>query len=1177
MIFFEELFGAMEAEPGFRSLIDHFRVAEVSTCVLEGLSAGAKAPFLAALSSALKRPLLIVASSDIPLDEQASAIDFYFRQRTDRKAIHAVALPDYDCGPYDQLSPHSEIAEKRSLAMAKIRSGEARFVLVSATTALSRWPDPGFFDALTFPIFKDQSLSVDRLQAWLLASGYYSSEQVSGVGEFSVRGGIVDVFSPAEAQPVRLEFFGDAIESIRQFNVETQRSMRFLETATLVAVRDVSFQTESLRRWAEAAEQRLSPEARPVWIDRIQAARQGETFAGVEFQLPLLENLPHHLTAFLPNPLVVLDEPATLFEQAETFWQKLEREFEAKKAQHEAIVLPGELFFTPQEFKDELFRKDLLQLCTLTSQAPNTDTFSISTQPARRFHNRLNQFMAEVADLQSQGYQAAVIVKTDAKAEIIKDVIREYLHPDRLPLDQPVPQKTNQEQNPERRIVLSGPLPVFTGAVNEGFLWPQCRRAIFGDLNLFEEIEYRAPARPTRSKRRAFASDFSDLKIGDLMVHVDHGIGRFKGIKPLQLQDATEEFMLLEYQEEAKLYIPLERLDLVQKYSGAGGAAPPLDKLGGITWERTKSKAKRRIVDMADELLKLYAERKIRPGYAYAADSEWMREFEAAFEYTETPDQATAIVDVKQDMEKPTPMDRLVCGDVGYGKTEVAMRAALKAVIDHKQVAVLTPTTVLAYQHYVTFKKRFESFPINVEMLSRFRDKKGQKKIVEQLSAGQIDILIGTHRIFSKDVQFLDLGLVVVDEEQRFGVAHKEKLKQMTKTVDCLTLTATPIPRTLQMSLMGVRDMSIIETPPKDRLTINTVVTKFSPELIRTAIEHELDRGGQVYVVHNRIESIYSLAALVARHVPRARIAIAHGQMSEHELEHVMLNFMQHQSDILVATTLIENGLDIPLVNTLIVNRSDKFGLAQLYQLRGRVGRSNRRAYAYLLVPPDQGLSPLARRRLNALKEFSDLGSGFRVAALDLELRGAGTLLGSRQHGYINSIGFDTYCQLLERTILELKGEELPPEVRTTINLHVDIKIPPHYIADENLRLVTYKRISNLTSEGQALRIRDELIDRFGPLPESVQNLLSYAQLKVLAEAMQVKSIDRDRSIVYLQFHEQTKTSPEAVVTLVRHDSSVQPSPSGRIKILMEDTLPARILSRTREVLQVLNGSLQVQ
>ncbi|MDD5542561.1 MAG: transcription-repair coupling factor [Acidobacteriia bacterium] len=1169
---FEELFGAIEAEPEFQSLLDRLKAVEVCSCALEGLTEGAKAPVLALLGSRLHRPLLIITARTQPLEEFSAALNFYYREISGHKAPHGAALPAYDCRPYDRLSPHAAIAEQRALALALLRSDQAKFVVCAPPVALSRWPEPEFFDHLSLSIYKDQPLNPDTLKSWLASSGYYSSEPVSSIGEFSMRGGILDVFSPSESEPLRIEFLGDNIESIRRFNVENQRSLRAIDAATLVAVRDIPASPQSLQRWAAAAERHLSPEFRAAWADQIEAAAAGESFAGFEFALPLDRPFTRSLPDLLKNPLVVFEEEEAIREAWRQEREKLEQEFTAKQESLEAIVPPDALYFSAEEIQSIFRGCTQLRLNTLEmgDAVKAVHSFSLPTQPVRRFRNRFAQFVAEEASLEASGFRSVAIVRSNSKADILKDVFQEYAHEGRTKAGWSL-KEDREGIVPPNRPQLKAPIPVQIGEVDTGFLLPRQRFAVFGDLDLFEEVEYRS-SRSARPKRSPFISDFSDLKIGDLMVHVDHGIGKFMGIKSLQLQEAAQEFMELHYQEDAKLYIPLERLDWVQKYSGAGGHRPPLDKLGGVTWERTKSRAQKRIRILAEDLLKLYAQRKVHPGFAFSPDSEWMREFEAAFEFTETPDQALSIDDVKRDMQSTSPMDRLVCGDVGYGKTEVAMRAALKAVVDHKQVGVLTPTTVLAYQHYVTFKRRFDPFPVNIEMLSRFRDKKQQKTIVENLAAGKIDIVIGTHRLLSKDVQFLDLGLLIVDEEQRFGVGHKEKLKQLTQSVDCLTLTATPIPRTLQMSLMGVRDMSLIETPPKDRLAIQTVVTKFDVALIQTSIEHELDRGGQVYLVHNRVESIYSIAALVARQVPRARIAVAHGQMSEHELEQVMLKFMRHEFDVLVATTLIENGLDIPLVNTLIVNRADKFGLAQLYQLRGRVGRSNRRAYAYLLVPPDQGLTPIARRRLNALKEFTDLGSGFRVAALDLELRGAGTLLGAQQHGFLNSVGFDTYCQLLERTIQELKGEELPPETRCSINLRVDIKIPGSFITDENLRLVTYKRISNIRSDGDALRLREELRDRFGELPEGVQNLLAYAQLKFLAESLQVKIIERDKSVVYIQFHPQTQTAPESLVRLVEHDPEVSFTPAGWLKIQLQQTVPSYILARTRQVLEELHA-----
>ncbi len=655
--------------------------------------------------------------------------------------------------------------------------------------------------------------------------------------------------------------------------------------------------------------------------------------------------------------------------------------------------------------------------------------------------------------------------------------------------------------------------------------------------NLFEE-ERRVGER-RRSAARSFISDFRDLKVGDLVVHIDNGIGRFVGLKKIAVGPSTgsreeiaQEFMELRYAGEDKLFVPLERLDLVQKYTG--GANPVLDKLGGTTWEKAKTRVRKAMRDMAEELLKLYAARKAVIGHAFTPDSHWQQEFNASFEYELTPDQQAAIRDITRDMESPTPMDRLLCGDVGYGKTEVAMRAAFKAVMDGKQVAFLAPTTVLAFQHLRTLNERFAGFPVRIDMISRFRSKTEQGQLIADLKLGKLDIIVGTHRLLSKDVAFRDLGLLVVDEEQRFGVVHKERIKQLRKKVDVLTMTATPIPRTLNMSLVGIRDMSVIESPPRDRLSIQTHVVRFDQDLIARAVRTEMERGGQVYFVHNRVESIHSVANLVARGVPEAKLAVAHGKMSETELERVMVDFVAHKFDVLVATTIVENGLDIPNANTIVINRADRCGLAQLYQLRGRVGRSDRRAYAYLLIPPEQTLSPIARRRLAAIREFSDLGSGFRIAALDLEIRGAGNLLGGEQSGHIEAVGFDVYTKLLEETIRELKGEDIEDEHHAAVNLHLDLRIDEAYIPDMNQRLSVYRRLASALNAEEVDAILVELTDRYGEPPPTVGNLANYAQIRLLADRIGLESLDREGPAVVFKFRQDAKIDPGWLLRLIQ-------------------------------------------
>jgi transcription-repair coupling factor (superfamily II helicase) len=592
-----------------------------------------------------------------------------------------------------------------------------------------------------------------------------------------------------------------------------------------------------------------------------------------------------------------------------------------------------------------------------------------------------------------------------------------------------------------------------------------------------------------------------------------------------------------------------------------------LSHLGTQAWSKTKARVRKAMKDMADELIKLYAERKTAQGHSFQPDNEWMREFEDAFEFSETDDQEYAIADVKRDMESEQPMDRLLCGDVGYGKTEVAMRAAFKAISDNKQVAVLAPTTVLAFQHYETFKQRFAAFPVSIEMISRFRSAKQQKEILQKVEAGKIDVLIGTHRLLSQDVKFTDLGLLVVDEEQRFGVRHKERLKQMRKQVDVLTMSATPIPRTLHMSLVGLRDMSVIETPPKDRIAIQTVVASWDDKLIQSTVEQELDRGGQVYFVHNRVDTIFEIAAKIQTLVPRARIAVGHGQMSQGELEKVMLKFMHHEADILVATTIIENGLDIPLCNTILINRADRLGLSELYQLRGRVGRSNRRAYAYLLLPPEIELTPIARRRLAALKEFSDLGAGFKIAALDLELRGAGNMLGGEQSGHIEAVGFELYTQMLDRAVREMKGEAVPDQAETQLNLGLNIRIPGDYIREENQRLRMYKRVAGVESESQLNDVRAELTDRYGEPPAAVRNLMDYATLKLLAVRVGVLGVERKRDIVTIKFRQDAVIDPAKLAHFVSSQRGAQFTPDGMLKFSMKATMAEEVLRHLRTVL----------
>jgi transcription-repair coupling factor (superfamily II helicase) len=802
----------------------------------------------------------------------------------------------------------------------------------------------------------------------------------------------------------------------------------------------------------------------------------------------------------------------------------------------------------------------------------------VACAPPPSYKGRLQDLAGDLGRA-APGLTTLFLMESAGRIERLAEVLNEYGRPPRVlgpdgagPLPGGTPSAARAPAGAAPSILVA------PGRLSQGFVLGGIGLQVLTEREVFGE---HAEREVRRRKVAAFSPDFRDLKVGDLVVHVEHGIGRYAGIARMGEGEGERDFMLLTYEGGDRLYVPIDRLDLVQRYSGiAGGARPRLDRLGGPGWERTRRKVRKAMEEMARDLLDLYAARKASRGHAFSPDTPWQKEFEEAFPYEETPDQTRAIAEVKADMESDVAMDRLICGDVGFGKTEVAMRAAFKAVMDGRQVAVLCPTTVLAFQHLNTFRERFSSWPARIEMISRFKTPREQRAILKAAAEGAIDVLIGTHRILSGDVRFRELGLLIVDEEQRFGVRHKEAIKAIKKNVDVLTLTATPIPRTLQMSLAGIRDMSVIETPPENRLAIQTAIVPFREGVIAASIRNELKRAGQVYFVHNRVESIGSMGNLIRKLVPEARVGIAHGQMSEGALERTMLSFLEGEFDVLLTTTIIENGLDIPRVNTLVVNRADRFGLAQLYQLRGRVGRSDRRAYAYLLVPARKALPPIARRRLKALQEFTALGSGFRIAAMDLEIRGAGNLLGAEQSGHIAAVGFEMYCQLLERAVREMKGEAPPPEFKAQINLGVDIKIPEEYIPDFSERLVLYKRISSAADDEELGRIRAQVRDLYGEVPRQADTLLALAALRLSAERFRVRSIDYGGGRVQVRFGEDAPVSPERLADLASRRPGVSLTPAGLLRLDLGGRGPAGDMPRieaVRGLLQALGsgGSMQ--
>ncbi len=1179
-------------------------VAGHSRATLSGLTRPAKALAAACLAHELDRPLVFLTGDNETADRlQETSATFLAWLEGPAAASAVTALPAFDCSPYEGRSPHAEISERRAVALWRIARGRTRILFVPVPAALGRFRASSFYGSLALELKVGDELNLDDLIEHLKGVGYEAAEPVSNAGQYSVRGGIVDVFPPESDWPFRIEFFGDRIESVREFDAATQRSRKPVPLALLLPFGEARRSPKLFERIVQALSER-APRRQPRGADPEWAPGYSGEFPAWEFFVHLVEPHPNTLLSLLERPLLVWDEPSERQQQLRRTLEDWAAKFDEvrdavpPRPRPEDILLTEEGFLKSAESVPQLSLEELAVGESLSgpptqenveaTHAPPLSSWPLPTQPAPKFHGAVKTIVEDFRARLERLETVVLVAPTGGMADRLREILAEYELPFEVPGEDRNLSRPGRDDPPgeTQRVHRTGaPLPgqsngdppqfrgaiaIARGEIAEGVVFPELRLVLLSDADLFGGFQWGTRGRRERSAAASFHSDLSDLKVGDYVVHVDHGIGLYQGLRQLEVSGAARDFMLLTYQDEAKLYVPLERLDLVQKYrAGGDGTKPNLDRLGGATWARTKTRVKRALRDMAQELLRLYAERKMRGSVAYAPDTPWQKEFEDAFEFEETPDQLTALADIRRDLESPQPMDRLLCGDVGYGKTELAMRAAFKVAQEGRQVAVLAPTTVLAFQHFSTFRQRMAVFPVRIEMLSRFRSAAEQKKIIAETEAGRVDILIGTHRLLSKDVHFHDLGLLIVDEEQRFGVAAKEKLKKLSAGVEVLTLSATPIPRTLHMSIGGLRDLSVIETPPRGRLAIQTIVAPFGDGLIQSAILQEMNRQGQVYFVHNRVESIFSMAALLQRLVPTARIGVAHGQMGEKDLERVMLKFIQGEYDVLAATALIENGLDIPRANTIIVNHADRFGLADLYQLRGRVGRSDRRAYAYLLVPAEESLTPTARRRLAALKEFSDLGAGFRLAALDLELRGAGNLLGAEQSGHLNAIGIDLYLQMLEEAVEELKGAPAKPEVRTTLNLGLDIKIPDRYIADQCQRLRMYKRISDLSTPDERAELEAELVDRYGPIPSSVSNLLNYALLKSVAERLLVHSIERKADEVWMRFHPEAPVNPEKLTRFVRRNREAGFRPDGTLRFRFtasEADVPAQIANALRDL-----------
>jgi transcription-repair coupling factor (superfamily II helicase) len=1152
------------ADPVWEELSRILRTSAPYKSLREGLGDVVRLPVPAAawvgelLARDLGRPILVLVPREADALTWMESARLFGREGPEDGAVY---FPAPALTPYQEAEASLMVRAQESAALDCVVSGRRTTVVATPRALFRRLPAAEAFRRAALTLRPNEDHAIETLVAHLVRYGFRRTDLVYEVGDFAVRGGIVDLFPPGEETPIRLDLFGDTIESIRWFDPQSQRSEDTLDSVCILPLSLFPVGADQADLLADllSGGQDADPDWGPEAAEMLEGLRSRGEFPGWENYLPLLAGETVSLLELLGDPLVFAIDPPALEAEAVHHADRLQADFAARR-EHGRLAVPPELLEEPAGQVLERLAAAELRLRDLAiggaggGRDGGADFRGTLTD---LFHGQLPRFPQEVATARSRGERCIVVVSPAHRRRI-----EELLEGREVPLGK-------------------GGVELVSGEIGRGFRLPAAGVVVYGEQQLLAQAKLQR--RPARSRLGPFLSSLRDLKVGDFVVHVDHGIGQFVALRsvgglsdglggvPPAVRDLAAsgaaletEVMEISYSGGKRLLLPLSRIDQVQKYSGIEGVAPRLDQLGGTSWNKTKARVKKGMRDMADELLKLYAERQIARAPAMPPDTDLLHQFEAAFPYEETADQLEAIATIREDLQRERPMDRLLCGDVGYGKTEVAMRAAFKVVDGGHQVAVLAPTTILADQHQETFRKRFAGFPVTVEMVSRIRSPAEMKELKKRLLEGKIDILIGTHRLLSKDIQLPRLALMIVDEEQRFGVAQKERLKQLKKNVHVLAMSATPVPRTLQLSLANVRDLSVIETPPRDRMAVETAILPYRDELVREAIEAELERGGQVYYVYNRVESIEDRLAKLREIVPGIRITVGHGQLDEEELSRRMHAFTRGDFDVLLATTIIENGIDIPNVNTMIVHRADRFGLAQLYQLRGRVGRSNQLAYCYFLVPGDRILSEAARKRLAALREFSDLGAGFRIAARDLEIRGAGNLLGGEQSGNIGTVGIETYLKLLEETVRELRGETVEEAPSVALDLPVAMAIPQDYVDDANLRMELYRKIA----EEPEREMLAELTDRFGPPPPPVEALVEVAALKRLAESLRVQSISAKGGELVIRLRRDARVDVERLIEMVSNLPGASFSPTGAL------TLPSgggrQLVATARETLESL-------
>jgi transcription-repair coupling factor (superfamily II helicase) len=1116
----------------------------------ERLPVAAAAWIVGLLAAEVDRRLLVLVPHEAEVLRWNEASELF--------GLPTEVFPAPSLTPYHETTPSVMVRAQEVVTLERLSGDERSAVVCTPRALFRRLPSREEFSRSVVVVERGTTHPLETLTAHLMRHGYSRRDLVTDLGEFAVRGGVLDCFPPGSEWPLRIDFFGDTVESIRAFDPADQRSRKEIAEARLLPL-TLFARGQAMERLAEILEARSAGEVGYEAMQQLNELSRGQPFPGWENHLPLLADVTLTLPDWIgAGALCVGLGRDSLMAEVRRHSQDLQTDFKQQAEAHR-LAVPPELLEHPQEIVQSIVDQSEVWIGdSEDSGGGRSADFGVGMTDL--FHQQLPRFPREVETARERKERLLVVADREHRGRI------------------------EQLCNHYGLQLGHGGVEFVEGQLERGFRLPAAGVVVFSEAQLFRRPQ---PSRRRREVSGPSLSSLRDLRIGDYVVHEDHGIGQFVGLQNLResradrpslppvlspevedLPAAEVEVLEIRYDGDRALLLPPSRLDLIQRYAGFEGVEPRLDRLGGTSWTRTKERVRAGMQRLAGDLLRLYAERQVAEAPAMPEDSDLQRHFEMAFDYEETADQLEAVEAIKRDLESRQPMDRLLCGDVGFGKTEVAMRVAFKAVDGGYQVALLAPTTILADQHLDTFRERFAGFPVEIEMVSRFRTPAQVREIRERLEEGRIDILIGTHRLLSEDIRIPNLGLLIVDEEQRFGVAQKERLKELKKSVHVLAMTATPVPRTLQLSLVGVRDMSTIETAPRDRMAVETAIMPFSVELIREAVEYELDRGGQVYFVYNRVAGISGMAKRLREICERARLIVGHGQMGEMELARRMHAFKRGEHNLLLATTIIENGIDIPNVNTIIVHRADRFGLAQLYQLRGRVGRSSQLAYCYLLTPADRVLSETSRKRLEAIREFTELGAGFRVAARDLEIRGAGDLLGAEQSGHIAAVGLETYLKMLEETVRTLRGEEVPGLVSTAMNLPVELYIPTDYVSDANLRMEIYKKIAAAETEEHDLL--EELRDRFGSPPKPVLRLLEVSALRRRAESLRIQSISAPRGKLQIRFRRDTPVSAETLTRFVGEESGASFSPTGVLTLggLGRD----QVIAHTREVLERLSS-----